>query len=51
VVAGNFALQSAPDLGGANWTVVTNSPATIDTNFVATNGITGSAQFFRLKSD
>ncbi|HEY5296584.1 MAG TPA: choice-of-anchor R domain-containing protein [Verrucomicrobiae bacterium] len=51
VAAGNFALQSAPDLGGANWTAVPNAPATIDTNFVATNGISGSAQFFRLQSD
>jgi hypothetical protein len=51
VAAGNFALESAPVLGGSNWTVVTNAPATIDTNFVVTNGITGSAQFFRLISD
>ena len=51
VAAGNFALESAPDLGGSNWTAVPNAPATVDTNFVVTNGITGSAQFFRLKSD
>jgi hypothetical protein len=52
VAAGNsFALQSAPVLSGPNWTAVTNAPATIDANFVVTNGITGSAQFFRLKSD
>ena len=51
VAAGNFALESAPDLGGSNWTVVTNAPATIGPNFVLTYGITGSAQFFRLESN
>ena len=51
VAAGNFALESAPDLGGTNWTVVTNAPAMIGPSFVLTNGIIGYIQFFRLKSD
>ncbi len=51
VAAGNFGVESAPVPGGTSWTGVTNAPATIGPNFVVTNGITGSALFFRLKSN
>jgi sugar lactone lactonase YvrE len=51
VAAGSFALQSTPSLGNPSWATLTNTPATVNANFVETIGITGSAQFFRLKSN
>lgn len=48
VAAANFGLQSTPGLSSPGWASVTNTPATVNTNFVVTNGIAGAARFFRL---
>jgi hypothetical protein len=49
--AGNFALQSTLDLTTTNWAVISNIPVVIGQNFVVTNAISDSAQYFRLQSD
>ena len=45
-----FTLQSVPNLNSpVNWIDSTNSPSVVGAQFVVTNPISGSAQFFRLK--
>jgi DNA-binding beta-propeller fold protein YncE len=49
LAAPNYTLQSNTNLAGTNWTAVSGTPGTNNGNYVYTNGVTGSARFFRLK--
>jgi hypothetical protein len=44
-------LQSNTNLAGTNWIAMSGTPGTNNGNYVLTNGITGSARFFRLKGN
>jgi hypothetical protein len=44
-----FTLQSLTDLTRTNWTVNSVPASIVSGHYVATNGITNNAQFFRLK--
>lgn len=48
--SGDWVLQSTPSLSaGGTWVDVTNTPALVADHEIVTNGISGSAQFFRLR--
>jgi DNA-binding beta-propeller fold protein YncE len=47
----NYTLQSNTNLAGTNWIAMSGTPGTNNGNYVLTNGITGSARFFRLKGN
>jgi DNA-binding beta-propeller fold protein YncE len=51
LAATNFTLQSNINPATTNWTAVSGTPGTNNGNYVLTNGITGSARFFRLKAN
>jgi hypothetical protein len=51
VAAGSFSLQYTTNLNPPNWMTLTNPPATIGTNYVSSNIVTNSMEFFRLKSN
>ena len=51
VAAGSFSLQYTTNLNPPNWMTLTNPPVTIGTNYVSSNAITNSMEFFRLKSN
>jgi hypothetical protein len=48
--ATGYNLKFTASLSQPNWTVVLGTPATIGGNYVITNGISGSAKFFRLSN-
>ena len=48
--ASGYVLETTTNLTAANsWTVVTNTPATVNQQSVVTNQISGAARFYRLK--
>jgi hypothetical protein len=49
--ATNFGLQTTPKLSPASWSNVVSGIATVGTNNVLTNTVTGAAAFFRLESE
>ncbi len=51
LAAPNYTLQSCTNLAGTNWVTVPGAPGTNNGNYVVTNGILGSARFFRLKGN
>lgn len=48
LAAPNYTLQSCTNLAGTNWIAVPGTPGTNNGSYVVTNGIVGSARFFRL---
>lgn len=51
VSSGLFYLQSTPSLHPTNWTTLSNiTPAVVGTNYVETNGVSGTAKYYRLIS-
>jgi DNA-binding beta-propeller fold protein YncE len=51
LAAPNYTLQSCTNLAGTNWIAVPSTPGTNNGNYAITNGILGSARFFRLKGN
>jgi hypothetical protein len=49
--AANYALQSSTNLASTNWLAVSGTPGTNNGDYVLTNGLNGSARFFRLKGN
>ncbi len=49
--ATNFGLQTATKLSPGSWSNVTSGIATVGTNYVLTNTVTGKGAFFRLESE
>lgn len=47
--AASFSLESAPLISGATWTSMTNLPAVVGNQFVVTNSVGTSNQFYRLR--
>ena len=48
--ATGYGLETSTNLADANsWTVVANTPATVNQQYVVTNQISGAAKFYRLK--
>jgi len=48
--SGSFNLQTLTNLASGTWSDITSGIATVGTNFVHTNTITGKAAFFRLQA-
>ena len=51
LAAANYTLQANTNLTGTNWLAVPGTPGTNNGNYVLTNGLNGSARFFRLKGN
>ena len=51
LAAPNYTLQSCTNLSGTNWIAVPGTPGTNNGNYVVTNSILGSADFYRLKGN
>ena len=51
LAASNDTLQSNTNLAGTNWVAVPGTPGTNGSDLVLTNGLSGSARYYRLKGN